>query len=358
MTDFDKAHAVIMAGGSGTRFWPLSRTTRPKQFLSLGPDDRTLLRATAERVWAVIPPGRTWVVTGKSQQAQVEQELPEIPREQILAEPVGRNTAPCIGWAATHIRRRDADAIMAVLPADHYISEAEGYIQTLNRGLDAATHGDFVTIGIHPTRPETGYGYIEVGGELDPGVFRARRFVEKPNAQRAAQFVSSDKFLWNSGMFFFMASRILEAITLHLPGLGEQLAAFDDAAREGKEAGLVESSYAELPSVSIDHGIMEKVDAVSVVPGSFPWSDLGSWTSAWELAERDENGNAIPEDGISVDARGNYVHAPSGKLVTLVGVDDLIIVDSGDALMIVPRSRAQDVREIVTKLKERDDPRR
>lgn len=358
MTELDKAHAVIMAGGSGTRFWPLSRSTRPKQFLSLGPDERTLLRATAERVWAAVPPERTWVVTGKSQQAQVEQELPELPGSQVLAEPVGRNTAPCIGWAASHIRRRDEDAIMAVLPADHYISDSAAYVETLKRGLDAATHGDFVTIGIRPTRPETGYGYIEVGGELDPGVFRARRFVEKPNVQRAQQFVASNKFLWNSGMFFFLASKILDAITQHLPGLGTQLAVFDDAAKAGNEAEVVDAQYAELPSVSIDHGIMEKVDAVSVVPGSFPWSDLGSWTSAWELAERDSDDNALPGDGICIDARGNYVHAPSGKLVTLVGVDDLIIVDSGDALMIVPRSRAQDVREVVAKLKERDDPRR
>lgn len=358
MTEINKAHAVIMAGGSGTRFWPLSRSTRPKQFLALGPDDRTLLRATAERLWAAVPPDRTWIVTGKSQRAQVEQELPELPTAQILAEPVGRNTAPCIGWAATHIRRREADAIMAVLPADHYISDAAAYVETVKRGLRAATHGDFVTIGIRPTRPETGYGYIEVGGELDPGVFRARRFVEKPNVQRAQQFVASDRFLWNSGMFFFLASRILDAIRQHLPGIGAQLATFDDAARAGNEAEVVEAQYVDLPSVSIDHGIMEKVDSVSVVPGSFPWSDLGSWTSAWELAERDADANAIANDAISIDARGNYVHAPSGKLVALVGVEDLIVVDTGDALMIVPRSRAQDVREVVKTLKERDDPRR
>lgn len=358
MTSTDKAYAVIMAGGSGTRFWPLSRSTRPKQFLALGPDDRSLLRATAERVWDVLPAERTFVVTSEQLRAQVEQELPELQPSQILAEPVGRNTAPCIGWAATHVKRLDEDAIMAVLPADHYIRETEAYADTLRRGLEAATHGDYVTIGIRPTRAETGYGYIEVGSELDPGVFGARRFVEKPNRRRAEQFVSSGRFLWNSGMFFFLASRILQAIDQHLPGLGKELQRYDEAARAGNEAEVVQETYADLPAVSIDHGIMEKVSAVSVVPGSFEWSDLGSWTSAWELAPQDDHTNVLPEGGIAVDATGNYVQVPEGKLIALVGVDDLVVVDAGDALLVVPRDRAQDVREVVEALRERGDTRR
>ena len=358
MTNTNKAYAVIMAGGSGTRFWPLSRRTRPKQLLSLGPDDRSLLRATAERVWHLLPPERTFIVTSELLRDQVAQALPELQPHQILAEPVGRNTAPCIGWAATHLKRLDEDAIMCVLPADHYIDEAQAYVDTLQRGLEAATHGDYVTIGIRPTRAETGYGYIEVGAELDPGVFRARRFVEKPNRQRAEQFVSNGNFLWNSGMFFFLASRILEAIDEHLPGLGAELQRYDQAARAGGEAELIKETYSQLPAVSIDHGIMEKVSAVSVVPGSFAWSDLGSWTSAWELAPQDEQKNVLPKDGLAVDASGNYVTAPDGKLVALVGVDDLVVVDSGDALLVIPKDRAQDVREIVAALRERNDPRR
>ncbi|MBW2585570.1 MAG: mannose-1-phosphate guanylyltransferase [Deltaproteobacteria bacterium] len=358
MPNTSKAYAVIMAGGSGTRFWPLSRSTRPKQLLALGPDDRSLLRATAERVWDTLPTERTFVVTSEQLREQVAQELPELQPHQILAEPVGRNTAPCVGWAATHLKRLDEDAIMCVLPADHYISDAEAYVDTLQRGLDAATHGDYVTIGIRPTRAETGYGYIEVGSELDPGVFRARRFVEKPNRQRAEQFVANGGFLWNSGMFFFLASRILEAIDQHLPGLGQELQRYDAAARAGNEADLIKKTYATLPAVSIDHGIMEKVDAVSVVPGSFEWSDLGSWTSAWELAPQDDHANVLPEGGIAFDASSNYVAAPEGKLVALVGVNDLVVVDSGDALLVVPKDRAQDVREIVAALRKRDDPRR
>jgi mannose-1-phosphate guanylyltransferase len=357
MTDNDNAYAIIMAGGSGTRFWPLSRSDRPKQFLSLGPDSRSLLRATAERVWALIPPERTLVVTSELLREQVERELPELGATRVLAEPVGRNTAPCIGWAATHVRRLDPNAVMTVLPADHYIGDSEAYVETLRRGLEAATHGDYVTIGIRPTRAETGYGYIEVGGELDPGVFRARRFVEKPNRQRAEQFVASGGFLWNSGMFFFLASRILEAIDLHLPGLGEQLQRYESAAETDQEAALVAETYASLPAVSIDHGIMEKVDSVSVVPGTFDWSDLGSWSSAWELSPKDELGNVIPDGGLVIDASRNYAWAPEGKLVALVGVQDLVVVDSGDALLVVPRGRAQEVRDIVAALRERNDDR-
>jgi len=358
MTNTDKAYAVIMAGGSGTRFWPLSRSTRPKQLLALGPDHRSLLRATAERVWGMVPAERTFVVTSEQLREQVEKELPELETHQVLAEPVGRNTAPCIGWAATHVKRLDQDAIMAVLPADHYIGETEAYLDTLRRGIEAATHGDYVTIGIRPTRAETGYGYIEVGSELDPGVFRARRFVEKPNRQRAEQFVANGNFLWNSGMFFFLASRILEAIDQHLPGLGVELQRYDEAARAGTEAESIKATYAQLPAVSIDHGIMEKVSAVSVVPGSFEWSDLGSWTSAWELSPRDGHGNVLPEDGIAADASGNYVSAPEGKLVVLVGVHDLVVVDAGDALLVVPKNRAQEVRVVVASLRDRDDARR
>ena len=351
------AYAVIMAGGSGTRFWPLSRRARPKQLLALGPDSRSLLRGTAERVWEMISPERTIVVTGESLRNAVQEELPELSIDSILAEPVGRNTAPCVGWAATHIRRDDPDALMAVLPADHYIGDPSSYVETVVRGLRAATHGDYVTIGIRPTRAETGFGYIEVGAELDPGVFRARRFVEKPNRQRAQKFVTSGRFLWNSGMFFFQASRILDAIDQHLPGLGTELREYDEAAKEGRESDAVKATYADLPAVSIDHGIMEKVEPVSVVPGSFAWSDLGSWTSSWELADRDEHQNVLPEGSIAVDATGNYAHLPDGKIVTIVGVKDLVVVDTADALLIVPRDRAQEVRDVVAILRERDDNR-
>ncbi len=351
------AFAIIMAGGSGTRFWPLSRGKKPKQLLPLGRADEALLAATARRVSELIAPDRIFVVTNERLADSIAEMLPDVPRRNILAEPVGRNTAPCVAWAAAHVRRVQPEGVIAVLPADHHIGDEEAFVAVLSRALDAATHGDMVTIGIRPTRPETGYGYIELGEPLAEGVHRARRFVEKPNRQRAEQFLAAGSFLWNSGMFFFRADVILDAVAAHLPGLGEAVEAFDEAAARGDEARVVAERYPHLPAVSIDHGVMEKAERVAVVPGAFGWSDLGSWTTAWELSERDSNDNALPEGAVAVDSRGCYARAPEGKLVALVGVRDLVVVDTEDALLIVPRERAQDVRAVVDALKASKDPR-
>lgn len=355
---FPNAWAVIMAGGSGTRFWPASRRLRPKQLLPLAPgDERSLLRATLERIAPLVPVERVLVVTSAALADATAAELPELPRENLLAEPTGRNTAPCVGWAASYVRRRDPNGVLVVLPADHHIGMPDAYLEVLRRGLDSASRGAVVTVGIEPTRPETGYGYLEVGDAVGEQIHRARRFVEKPNRQRAEQFLAAGNFLWNSGMFFFRADTILDAIAAHLPGLGQQLRAYDVAAASGVEAALVEKTYETLPSVSIDHGVMEKVDEVLVVPGSFGWNDLGSWTTSWEMAEHDAHGNALPEGAVVVDARGNFVSIAPGKLVALVGVHDLVVVDTEDALLILPRSRAQDVRAVVDALKARKDER-
>lgn len=356
---FPHAWAVIMAGGSGTRFWPASRSDRPKQLLPLAPgDERSLLRATLDRIAPLVPIERVLVVTSASLAAATAAELPDLPAENLLAEPVGRNTAPCVGWAATQVRRRDPNGVLVVLPADHHIGEPEAYLAVLSRGLEAASKGALVTVGIAPTRPETGYGYLEVGEPMGEALHRARRFVEKPNRQRAEQFLAAGNFLWNSGVFFFRADTILDAIDTHLPGLGQQLKAFDVAAARGEEAALVEKTYATLPSISIDHGLMEKVEEVLVVPGAFGWSDLGSWTTSWELAARDAEGNALPEGAVTVDARGNFASvSATKKIVALVGVSDLVIVDTEDALLVMPRARAQDVRSVVEALKARGDGR-
>jgi mannose-1-phosphate guanylyltransferase len=306
------------------------------------------------RILPLAPASRTTIVTSE---ALAEATAAAAPGAEILAEPVGRNTAPCIAWAAAHVRRRDPDGVLAVLPADHHIGDEPGYLAVLERALGAASGGDLVTVGIEPTRPETGYGYIELGEPLAPGVHRAARFVEKPDRARAAELLAAGTFLWNSGMFFFRADAILDAIRAHLPALDDAVRAFDAAAAAGRETEEVAARYPALPAISIDHGVMEKSERVAVVPGDFGWSDLGSFTTAWELAPKDGAGNAVRADAILVDARRNYVSAPAKKLVALVGVEDLVVVDTEDALLVIPRDRAQDVRKIVEALEERGDER-
>jgi len=342
---------VIMAGGSGTRFWPLSRAARPKQLLPLGGGDESLLRATLRRLSGLIPTEQIYVVTSEKLAAQTRAALPELPAANILAEPVGRNTAPCVGWAASVVARIDPEAVLVVLPADHFIGDESGYRSVIERAVAAAQDGDMVTVGIKPTRPETGYGYIELGEELSPAVFRTRRFVEKPDEARARQFLAAGRFLWNSGMFFFRADAVLSAIARDLPGLSNMLKQYDDAATRGEEAALVASTYASLPDISIDHGVMEKAARVAVIPGDFGWSDVGSWTSAWELAPHDGAQNALFGDVVQVDTKGCYVRAPEGKVVAVVGLEDVVVVDTPDALLVMPRSRAQDVRAVVDALK-------
>ncbi len=365
------AYAVIMAGGVGKRFWPASRRSRPKQLLALGPSEKSLLRATVDRIGSLIPAERTIVVTSASLLDAVTAELDTVPKENFLAEPVGRNTAPCVGWAAHSVLRRDPEAVLAVLPADHYISDAAAFTDVLERSLAAAAAGDLVTVGIQPTRAETGYGYLELGDDMgsngdvgsnDEGgtqmngeARRVHRFVEKPEKARAEQFVASGRYLWNSGMFFFRADVIRDAIQTHLPSLGQELEQYDRAAASNQETSRVQETYQTLPDISIDHGVMEKERRVAVVEGSFGWSDLGSWTSSWELSSQNADGNAVPADAVTIDTRGCMVRAPNGKRVALVGVRDLVIVDTADALLVVPRDRAQQVKDVVAEFEERSD---
>jgi mannose-1-phosphate guanylyltransferase len=350
-------HAVIMAGGSGTRFWPASRRDRPKQFLALGGDDRSLLAVTIDRLAPLVPLERVWVVTGAHLVDRVRECVPALAPDHILAEPVGRNTAPCIGWAATKIAREDPSALLAVMPSDHVVTDAPALREAMERALDAARGGDLVTMGIRPTRPETGFGYLEMEEELAPGVHRAKRFVEKPDLARATAFLDAGTYLWNAGMFFFRADAVLERIRADLPELADALDAFDEAAARGEEERAVQERFGALPNVSIDHGVMEKAPRVLVVPVACGWSDVGSWQAAWDLAPRDHHENALPAGAVAIDADGCYVVAPNEKLVAIVGVSDLIVVDTDDALLILPRDRAQDVRAVVDALKARGDDR-
>jgi mannose-1-phosphate guanylyltransferase len=353
-------HAVILAGGSGTRFWPASRRLQPKQLLPLaGRPGEALIAATVRRLEPLVSPENVWIATGQALAEATAAALPRVPRSQILAEPVARNTAPPIGWAAAVIARRDPDAILAVLPADHYIGDEPGFRRVIERALRAAEEGWLATVGIVPTRPETGYGYIEVGESIGEGANAVVRFVEKPDRTRAQQFVSGGKHLWNAGMFFFRARTMRAAIAKHLPDLAAGLDRLDTAAAAGDEAPALAEVFPTLPSISIDHGVMEKVDRIAVVPGSFGWNDVGSWEVAWELAARDEKGNALPAGTVAVDATNNLVvdltQAAARKRFALLGVRDLVVVETDDAVLVMPRERAQDVRAVVDALKERGE---
>ncbi len=343
-------YAVIMAGGSGTRFWPASRMARPKQLLPLGGDTRSLLAATVGRLEPVVPRDKVLVVTAAALADATHRELPGVPIENILAEPAPRNTAPCIGWATRVILARDPDATIVVLPSDHYVANEPEFCKTVERAIAAAKTRAIATIGILPTRPDTGFGYIELGAPIAGGdALEVARFVEKPDLARAGEFVASGRFLWNSGTFFFRAAAMNAAISAHLPDLARGL---DEMDRDASALGRV---FPTLPSISIDYGVMEKVSRepgnVAVVPGDFGWSDVGSWESAWELGKKDAHGNAVPEGAVMVDAKNNLARVTGKKVVALVGVDDLVVVETEDAILVMPRNRAQDVRAVVDALK-------
>jgi mannose-1-phosphate guanylyltransferase len=358
-------HALILAGGAGTRFWPASRAHLPKQLLPLI-GAAPLVLETARRV---LPLTGGWervlVGSGAHLAGPTAAILPELPPANLLVEPVPRNTAPCIAWAAARLARRDPEAVLMVLPSDHHIRDVDAFRVALRVAVATAATGVITTIGVRPTHPETGYGYIELDADAAPpapGAIAVRRFVEKPDLARAEAFVASGRFLWNAGMFFFRARDMMDALRAHQPALAAGVTAIAAAGEPGSEAeaDALARVFPALASVSIDHGVMEHVARLAVIPGDFGWSDLGSWQSAWELAERDAHGNASPEGTIFVDARNNQVvdlreRSAHGRVIALVGVEDLCVVETDDALLVVPRARAQDVKHVVEALKARGD---
>lgn len=363
MTVKHNLFAVILAGGSGTRFWPASRRLRPKQLLPLGPSaPYSLIASTLERLSGLVPQDQVLVATGAHLVAATRAELPSLSEGAFLAEPSARNTAPCIAWAARVVARRDPDAIVCVLPSDQHATDPEDFRRVLSLAASAAAGGTITTIGIVPTRPETGYGYIKRAALFQSGVYSVDRFVEKPNLETAQKYVESGEYFWNAGIFVFRARDMVAAVERHLPKMKAPLDAIDRAAGTLEEKQRVEEFFASSESVSIDYGIMEKVESLLVVPGEFGWSDLGSWESSWELSQKDGDGNAAPSAAVLVDARNNLIEdlrtkSDARRVIALIGVDDLCIVETDDALLVMPRSRSQDVREVVLRLKnsDRDD---
>jgi len=353
-----KVYAVIMAGGAGTRFWPASRSLRPKQLLPLaGASNEALLSATVRRLAPLVTEDRVLVVTGEHLAEATARAVPKVPATQILKEPAPRNTAPCIAWANATIARLDPEAVVMVLPSDHFIADEAGFQRVLAAAVASAERGRVTTVGIVPTRPETGYGYIEVGDALEAEARTVKRFVEKPDRERAESFVAAgpSRYLWNAGMFFFKVRDMAALLERHLPGVAAGVSRIDAAARAGDASEVVREVFPTLESVSIDHGVMEKAEGLAVVPGDFGWNDVGSWQSAWELASHDSHGNAVGPDDVAIDARNNLAVSlgASKKAVALVGVSDLVVVETDDAILVIPRDRAQDVRLVVDELKKR-----
>jgi mannose-1-phosphate guanylyltransferase len=352
-------YAVILAGGSGTRFWPLSRKKTPKQLISVF-GGKSMLQRTVERV-VPMGPKRIFVVTNALQAEETGRQLKEFQNDcriDIIAEPVGRNTAPAIGLAASIIARHAPDALMLVLPADHFIAREEEFRRTVIRGREAALNGYLVTMGIVPSRPETGYGYIEADRDLrGSGPYPVRRFVEKPSLEKAEEFVKAENFYWNSGMFLWRADVILDSIMTFMPELAGALAQLtfsDDIWNIDDLKPQIGEVYAAIKGESIDFGVMEKADNVMVVPADFGWSDVGSWRALPEVLPPGQDGNVALSlrEVLTLDARDCLVSAGE-KLVALIGVDGLVVVDTPDSLLVCNRDRAQDVKKIVEQLEQK-----
>ena len=349
-------HAVIMAGGKGSRFWPRSREKRPKHLLDIF-GGKTIIQETVSRILPFVPPEKIRVVTGESHAESLIRQLPELPRENILVEPVGRNTAPCIGWAAVEIAREDPDEVLAVLPSDQIIVDADRFRSTLEAAAEAAAKGDFlVTIGIPPAGPETGYGYLECGEAVfsvrGEKVFRVASIREKPDRKTACRCLALGCFLWNSGMFVWRAGSILRAIERWMPELHVGLLRLREHPPRELPGEDFRKMYENLPAVSIDYGVMEKADNVLTLRGDFGWSDVGSWDALWEISEKDGCGNAAACRLVGVDSTNVLVHSPK-KLVALVGVKDLIVVETEDALLICRRGASQEVKKAVEEIERR-----
>lgn len=351
-------YAVIMAGGGGTRLWPLSRRTRPKQLLSLF-DERSLFQTSVQRLSDLFPPERIYVVAVPELARDLRPQTPDIPAENFLPEPAAHNTAPVVGLAAAVLHQRDPQAVMAVLTADHFISDEDQFIQYLLTAYEIAQQGYLVTLGIEPTTPSTGFGYIQRGQSLgsfnNHQAYRVLRFKEKPDPSTALQMLKSGDHAWNSGMFFWRVDRILEEFNRQLPDLAYGLLQIERAWGTPQQDATLQHVWPETPTVSIDYGIMENADQVAVLPANgLGWSDVGSWDSLFEILDCDHNGNAVMSGGqvVSLDTHDTLVYMnQKHRLIVTIGIENLVLVDTGDVLLVCRKDQAQRVRQVVEELK-------
>lgn len=349
-------HAVILAGGVGERFWPSSTRKHPKQLLTLT-GDRSMLRETVDRISGMVPLSRIWIITSAALEDAIRKELPDLDPDRIVGEPEGRNTAPAVGLAAALVSREDKDAVLAVMPSDHHFADARLFLKALETArLVAERERGYVTFGITPTRPETGYGYIEAGTSLDMGdsphgVYRVERFVEKPAREKAEGFLSRGGYFWNSGIFVWRTDVLMEGFDEFLPGMARGLKEVESApAEELKET--IERFYSSVESISIDNGLMESVSPIFVIEGGFPWDDIGSWASLERVLPRDDNGNVIAgNDTVVLGDTTDSIVVSEGGAVAVLGVSGLVVVSANGKTLVCPKERSQDVKKIVNLLR-------
>ena len=346
---------VIMAGGKGERFWPKSRINLPKQFLSLTDDGKSMIQHTVERVKSLVDIENVYVVTNEMYKNLVLEHIPDIPKENIIIEPVAKNTAPCIGLAAMHIVKKNINSKMIILPSDHLIKFNEVFIDTLKIALDVVEKGDnLATIGITPNYPETGYGYINfVKGESfkdSTNIYEVLRFVEKPNLEKAKEYLTTGQYLWNSGMFVWKASTILKNFKEYLPEIYEGLQKIGESINTGKYEEVLKKEFSNLPSESIDYGIMEKAKNIYVIPGNFGWDDVGSWLSLERINKTNQDGNVISGNVISIKTKNSIIQG-NEKLIATIGLENIVIVDTDDVTLICHKNNSQEVKEIINNLR-------
>lgn len=347
-------YALIMAGGGGTRLWPASRETRPKQLLGLL-SERTMLQEACQRIEPLVPDEKIFVVTGESYTDEVRRQIPQVPADNVIGELEGHGTAPCIGLSALYLRRLDPEGVMAVLTADHYIEKADELRRALKAAAQVAEEGHLVTLGIQPNHPATGYGYIERGQQLAQvsghDVYWVRKFTEKPDPAMAQAFVESGQYYWNSGMFIWKVSTILREFEKLMPQLYAKLMEIDAALGTAEERAVLERVWPQVENETIDYGIMERAEDVAVIPVDIGWSDVGSWATLLDLLPADGEGNVVVGQHMGLDTRDCLIHG-SRRLVATIGLEDMIIVDTEDALLVCRKKRAQEVRALVDRLKE------
>lgn len=351
-------YCVIMCGGIGSRFWPYSRTRLPKQFIDFLGTGRSLLQMSYDRILPMVDPSHIIVVTNATYAPIVRQQLPELADSQILLEPCRRNTAPCIAWAVRHIRACDPQASMIVTPSDHLITNERMFEDCVRSGFEfVETHDALLTLGIHPTRPETGYGYIQIGAEVAPGFLKVKTFVEKPDIELARVFVDSGEFYWNSGIFLWSAESISRAFSALAPDLDREFDKGEGLFGTPRENEFITEHFPSCPSISVDFAIMEKASNVYVECASFGWSDLGTWSALYDNSPKNRETNVTQNcNVITYDSAGNIfaVRQPD-KLVVTAGLNDYIVADSGDVLLICPKEREQDIKRMVNDVQERFD---